>query len=1017
MIDDDAEGGSVAGVWGAPEIEEPPADAHPFAIPDGTRYDRGGLLGAGGMGRVFTARDRRLNREVALKEVTVSAGRSGRSRLAQEAWITAQLEHPSIVPVHDAGTDADGTPWYTMRLIRGRTLHDVLDGADRATRLGTLRHILAACEAVAYAHSRGIVHRDLKPQNILVGGFGETQVADWGLARPLEGEWDDWEDVVPAGHAAATMVGAAIGTPAWMSPEQIRGEPATRRSDVWSLGAVLRQVVTGQPPWAGLDAEQVLSQRLSSDDEQLLRSLDGPDALASRAELAAIVRRAMAPFPPDRYADAAELSADLERYLDGRRVHAHEYSALDLVTRLARLWRAPLAVGLIGGVLLAVAVGVGWTNTVEQRTRAQHNLGQALLYQARTALETGDRPRAEVLATEVLAIEESVAARGVLAALAGAPRPRVDKRPVDAGSCDSVRLVVDGIWVCAQDTSLTAFHVDQREPLWSREAPKGLLPLVTAEGELFAATLNEPLRRLDPTTGAEIDQLATPIHMGAIRTSPDGRWLATWRANHLLLWDRVSGQSRPVNPCGHPVVITAAIPTDSELLVICADGRAGLIPLTTADTPLLTRMLPPDLLDEGLSAGRWLDGDRFLVPTHLGALNVYDARANRELQSISVTEHGLLGAEPLDDGRVVVRGERGDLWLVDLDTEDAVPLPGSRARDAAVTGPNELTVLGSELARWTLPPRAPRRVLPTDAGVGALRLSPDGSTLAAGTGNGRVLLWQPETARAQEVRLFDSVIKDLTFDPAGELVIAVVAQNTDEPIRAIRVSDGGRAPVLAMHRTLRRLRGLSNGMYIGLNWNGNGPLGASGHDEQLEALSWSDEPLFDLATDRAGRLFGLVGEDGRVVLAAAEDSLPRKWEATVSGAGAIGVHATGLVAIGRASGVTLLQDGETVAQLEAPTLQVTSLAFSPDGRTLAAGDLSGAIWIWDVPSGRLLADLRGHRSRISGLAFRDDRELVSASWDKSLRRWDLTPLRRSVPELRQDIAAWGLDLEAVLETR
>ena len=212
-MDDSDEGGSVAGVWATPVSPDAlTTDAqHPFTIDDADRYDRGGLLGAGGMGRVFTARDRRLNREVALKEVTVSAGRSGADRLAQEAWITAQLEHPNIVPVHDAGTDAEGTPWYTMRLIRGRTLHDVLDGADRATRLGTLRHVLAACEAVAYAHSRGIIHRDLKPQNILVGGFGETQVADWGLARPLDGEQEDWQDVVPAEHGAATMVGAAVG--------------------------------------------------------------------------------------------------------------------------------------------------------------------------------------------------------------------------------------------------------------------------------------------------------------------------------------------------------------------------------------------------------------------------------------------------------------------------------------------------------------------------------------------------------------------------------------------------------------------------------------------------------------------------------------------------------------------------------------------------------------------------------------------------------------------------------------
>jgi serine/threonine protein kinase len=209
--------GDVSG----PRAPTPAAEAsEPPAVGDDARYAREGLLGRGGMGLVYLARDTRLDRAVALKE----AARDGdtAARLAREARVTAGLEHPGIVTVHDSGTTAEGRPSYTMRLLRGRPLSTVLaEAGDRSARLLLLRHYLTACQAVAYAHAEGVIHRDLKPANIMVGRFGETQVVDWGLAtRSGEGAPPG------SGHArdaGDTATGSVLGTPAYMSPEQARG--------------------------------------------------------------------------------------------------------------------------------------------------------------------------------------------------------------------------------------------------------------------------------------------------------------------------------------------------------------------------------------------------------------------------------------------------------------------------------------------------------------------------------------------------------------------------------------------------------------------------------------------------------------------------------------------------------------------------------------------------------------------------------------------------------------------------
>lgn len=196
-------------------------------LPDlsGTRYEIVEPIGRGGMGAVYRVGDRELGREVALKVLQVG-GRGEAARLATEARVLARLEHPGIVPVHDAGVLPDGRPFYTMKLVRGSRL-DVL-APGMATVPERLRLLLRVADAVAFAHAHGVVHRDLTPANVMVGPFGEVLVLDWGVARVGRDEPDADAGDAAAGEPpeGATAHGTIVGTPGFMAPEQARGDYA-----------------------------------------------------------------------------------------------------------------------------------------------------------------------------------------------------------------------------------------------------------------------------------------------------------------------------------------------------------------------------------------------------------------------------------------------------------------------------------------------------------------------------------------------------------------------------------------------------------------------------------------------------------------------------------------------------------------------------------------------------------------------------------------------------------------------
>jgi serine/threonine-protein kinase len=371
------------------------------------RYEILGEIASGGMGVVLYGRDGELGRDLAVKVLNASAGAQARlrERFLQEARVQGRLQHPGVVPVYELGRFADGRPFFAMKLVKGRTLSALLrDRPGPAQDLPRFVHVFEqVCQALAYAHSRGIIHRDLKPSNVMVGAFGEVQVMDWGLAKilaepgtesvgpaasPFEGT--HMQDLRPAPEEAGgqvTQAGAVMGTAAYMAPEQARGEVERldERCDVFGLGAILCQILGGEPPYTGASSAEVLRKAQTAQlDEARVRL----DASGADVELVRLTRQCLAPEPHERPRDAGAVAQAIAAYLAGvqERLRAAEVEraaaeareaaaqARARAERRARRLTVGLALVLLGLGLLAG--GGGWWYA------RQRDLGSAAVREA-----------------------------------------------------------------------------------------------------------------------------------------------------------------------------------------------------------------------------------------------------------------------------------------------------------------------------------------------------------------------------------------------------------------------------------------------------------------------------------------------------------------------------------------------------------------------------------------------------------------------------------------------------------
>ncbi len=420
--------GDATAVPGTPSAGAPAA---PVEVPANVRYVLESLAGRGGMGTVHVARDVELLRRVALKELSleVAHDRSARSRFVREVQVTAQLDHPHIVPVYSLEVSSGGRPAYAMKLVEGQTFgqliadikatyeKDAKPDEDHALP-ARLEHFLKVCDAIAYAHERGVVHRDLKPANLMVGRHNEVYVMDWGICRLMTqpAVTDAAPTPAPAastGGAAATAVsaartgsisraevsldashgetafGAIVGTPLYMSPEQAQGRHADldAKSDQCALGLILFELVALKRPLGGKTLADVLQQASSGAREPLVHAFG--DAIPS--ELGAIIAKASARTPADRYASVGDLADDLRRFGRGDAVHARPDSAWQRAVRTLGRHRQAAALTLLGLIVASLAGATALLWRQERALEAQARRDRQIERLVADVSEQGDR--------------------------------------------------------------------------------------------------------------------------------------------------------------------------------------------------------------------------------------------------------------------------------------------------------------------------------------------------------------------------------------------------------------------------------------------------------------------------------------------------------------------------------------------------------------------------------------------------------------------------------------------------
>jgi WD40 repeat protein len=1022
------------------------ADPGDLAADDPDRYQQVSEHARGGLGRVVRAVDRRLGRTVAVKEL-LRHDASNEARFLREAMITARLEHPGIVPVHEAGRWPNGDPYYVMKLVEGRTLKELIaEATTQRARLGLIAHVIAVADAVGYAHSQGVIHRDVKPSNVIVGAFGETIVVDWGLARDRQRDLPEpTEDILTAaGSGVSTMSGKVVGTPAYMSPEQARGAMVDERADVYALGAVLYEVLAGSPPHSDTTPQAVLDRVIAGPPRPLAMVVPSvPD------ELATIVRKAMARDVDARYPNAIALAEDLRRYTTGQLVSAHSYSTWALVRKKLARHRNAAAVAIASGILLG-AVGVASV----RRVIAERNIARSERGLAERALGSAEKRKREL----VLLQAETALTKDPTAALAWL-------KSYDVGPDERSR-VVDMV-----DEALAlgvARHVF-RPGDWVMDAQ------FTPDGSTLVAVARDgTLRGYDLATGGEIE-------LGQVRTQPralvlsrDSELAITGdRVGEVIAWPLHGGPSRVlVDPGGRPIS-QLRLSSDGRMLLVERSGSAPqAVALASGDPAALgpgtgqrfavaaddwSRVVMVTAANE-IAVPAERDGDpprtlahidgtiAFLaVSPHGDTVVVHDgtalwtvAFAGGPLRLLARYSGQLRTIVWSPDGKTIaVGGHRPEIVVADVATGAITELRGHS--DALYTlafsrdSTRLLSASDDATARvWNLVSGTAIVLRGHEDDVVRARFSADDRSVVTSSLDGSARVWRldsPSTAMYVE----RDPIKDLQFD--GDRLVV----RTERSVARWDLASGRREPLASSTDEPHQV---SDGVVA----YDRRHVVVSSTDGSLE-LRPQTGPAVALRGHRGRITHSELASDGRTVLSSSSDGTLRRWDVatgegqivleasapirgfSVARDGRIIAHAGDLTyRVDRAGRVTKLGqgpawciehaefepvtdrlialrcdkslaivDGDRVIELPTGGYVPSQLAMSPDGRWVAGGLEDRTIRLWSSETGQVVDVLRGHSDMVLDVAFSPDgHQLASASYDKTIRLWDLATRQHRV---------------------
>ncbi len=967
---------------------------------------------------------------------------SSADRFLLEARVTARLEHPSIIPVYELGRRPDGTLYYTMKRVRGRTLSQaVADCQGIEERLALLGHFVDLCQGVAYAHDKGVIHRDLKPQNVMLGEFGETVLLDWGLARIL-GERDlRRDDLVPLAEKMAaapwaasqgrTVDGAVMGTLQYMSPEQARGEveSMTARSDIWSLGAVLYELIAGSPPY-GASSPAVLHAYVQDGQVHDLeeRCPEAPP------ELAAVVRRALSRKPSDRYPSAAALAADVETWRVGGRVGAYDYSAAELLHRFAAQHRRLLSVVAAAALLLLVVATASFLRVRAERDRAlaaEQAMGTALRGEALRSLvlaaaqqEQAGRPSLAVPLLRAASALDASLPSGLEGWDAEAEIVRVTDRPVLslvlphpepvrdlAWSADGALLATasDGLRVWdlrsgsqleipgnsdaqglgfTQDGTLFAAEAQGRVRLWDAVtgaarcelAPSPgprLLALCPSTNSLVSADLAGGLQLWDAHSCASRGQLgACAAQPSALAMSRDGRWLgAGFQDGSLELWDLSRGQrTRQLRASESPVTMVAVSDDGGAI----AAGSAGVARIwrSQEDAPSIAVEHFQQRSTSALAFAP--DDERLAVASLAGGIGIWGAEQ-----------------EPL-----------WSHWTTSGPTRYAAFSPDGQLLAKAGTDPRLMVIQTSDGAVIA-------RMAGHERGLSLVRWSPDGRQLATASEDSSVRIWRrPRAHWLHELRTEGARVLDVAWSSRGDRI----ATAHDDGLA--RLWDPATGSLLHEIGTEGDGGDWENDVMVRVRFSPDGRRLACESRLILIVDADSGRTMRTLGEASISRWSQLrFSPDGRELAASRYGNPPERWQ-LADGSLQLAHDANdtshplcmalayspdgSVLATGFSRGVINLWDtanGAHLRSLEGWGKNVPDLVFSPSGDLLAACyTLYNQVLLWDPRTGELVRTLDGHTQSVTTVAFAPAGDLlVSGSLDGTAIVWDLgsgTPLQR-----------------------